>query len=180
MLAWTTPAHPDLHAARSAQRGAIRLRSSLLVVSMAVAGLFVAAWSLSPAWLTGPSHAPHVSANPLAAGQPREVDFGFVELEPARPTPIASFKKGGGMLLHPGDELRYEVLGDPPLPEIELRIGDMSQVLPGPTGTVTVEGPVSSALQATLASKGARHSLPGGAPPRVSVKVQVYSSTRPA
>jgi len=109
----------------------------------------------------------------------REVDFGFAELNPATPTSIASYKNGGNVVLYAGEELRYEVLGDHPLPPIELRVGDTVQTLSAADGKLPIAGPPGQAQPALLAAQGARYSLPGGSPPRVSVKVQVYGGTGP-
>ena len=115
---------------------------------------------------------------------PREVDFGFVELIQGQPTPVVSFKNGGDMMVYPGEEFRYQSLsdsplGDAPIPPIELRVGDTMQVLPGTEGKVQITGPAGKPLQAILMAEGSRHSLPGGAPPKFSVKVQIYGSPRP-
>ena len=122
------------------------------------------------------------TSNRLAtANTSKEVDFGLVELEPEKPMPIISYKKGGNLILFAGDELRFQISGEAPLPDIELRAGSDPQALPGGAeGTLIVVGPSGKALLASMSAKGNRVSLPGGAPPRVSVKVQVYSTVRPS
>jgi hypothetical protein len=118
------------------------------------------------------------AADGVAAGS-REVDFGMVELNPALPMPITSYKHGGNMVVYAGEELRFQVLGDAPLPTIELRAGGATQVLQGSDGQVKVDGPAGKPLPAVMFAQGERLSLPGGAPPRVSVKVQVHGGERP-
>ena len=122
------------------------------------------------------------TSNRLAsANTSKEVDFGLVELDPETSMPIISYKKGGNLILFAGDELRFQISGEAPLPEIELRAGSDPQALPGGAeGTLIVVGPSGQALPASMAAKGNRVSLPGGAPPRVSVKVQVFSTVRPS
>lgn len=111
----------------------------------------------------------------------REVDFGLVELVPETPAPIISYKKGGTLILFAGDELRFQISGEAPLPEIELQTGSDPQALPvGSEGRLIVVGPSGKAFSASMLAKGNRVSLPGGAPSRVSVKVQIYSTVRPS
>ena len=110
-----------------------------------------------------------------------EVDFGMAELDPGgRPVPIASFKRGGPMVLFAGEELYFEALGDAPLPTLVLHAGATVQVLSGTSGRVTIAGPARQALPGALLAQGTRVSLPGGSPARVSVKVQVYGVARQA
>lgn len=121
----------------------------------------------------------NTSNRPASANTSKEVDFGLVELDPETPMPIISYKKGGNLILFAGDELRFQISGEAPLPEIELRAGSDPQALPGGAeGTLIVVGPSGQALLASMSAKGNRVSLPGGAPPRVSVKVQVFSTVR--
>lgn len=117
-------------------------------------------------------------AKPIAS---KEVDFGLVELDRETPMPIISYKNGGNLILFAGDELRFQIIGEAPLPDIELRAGSEPQAFPvGSEGTLIVIGPTGKPLPASMVAKGTRVSLPGGAPPRVSVKVQVYSTVRPS
>lgn len=110
----------------------------------------------------------------------REVDFGFAELDPGgQPVPIPSYKNGGTMVLYAGEELEFQALGDGPLPTIELRVGEQAQMLDVPSGRVKITGPLNRALPAVLLARGSRLSLPGAAPPRISVKVQVFGVARP-
>ena len=114
------------------------------------------------------------------ATAPREVDFGFVELDPGQPVAVPSYKNGGQMVLYAGEEFEFHALADGPIPPIELRAGDQVQLLPGPDGRVKIIGPLSQPLKAVLLAQGpARMSLPGGPPPRISMKVQVFGITRP-
>ena len=108
-----------------------------------------------------------------------EVDFGFVELNPGLATPITSYKFGGSMVLYAGEEVRYQVVGTNPLPSIELRVGDSVHALSGPDGAMRVAGPANRPLVAIMFTQAPRYSLPGGAPPRISVKVQVHGPSRP-
>jgi len=161
---------------RGAQAGFLTMGRGLLLASVVIAAVLALKFVPSGSSTAGPP-APAQAVD--SKGQMREVDFGFVELDPARPVGIASYKNGGNMVLYAGDEFRYQVLGDAPLPQIELRIGDSVQILPGAEGAVELGGPANVPLQAKLVAQGSRHSLPGGAPPRVSVKVQVYGAARP-
>lgn len=115
-----------------------------------------------------------------AKGGLREVDFGLAELDPGgQPVRIPSYKNGGMMVLYAGEELQFEAVGNSPLPTIQLRLGETVQPLPGASGRITIVGPANQALPVTLSAQGQRLSLPGGAPPRVSVKVQVFGPARP-
>lgn len=107
-----------------------------------------------------------------------EVDFGFVELNPGQPMPISSYKHGGNMVLYAGEELRFQSLADGEIPVIELRVGDSVQLLSGSEGKLKIVGPMNQPLTAVLLAKGSRVSLPGGAPPRLAVKLQVFGATR--
>ena len=110
-----------------------------------------------------------------------EVDFGLAELDPGgAAVPIPSYKRGGIMVLYAGEELRFLVMGDGQLPTLELRVGAAVQLLSGASGIVRIEGPARQPLPTMLHAQGARLSLPGGSPPRVSVKVQVFGVARPA
>ena len=119
-----------------------------------------------------------VAASAAPDGQ-RELDFGLVELIPGQPLPIPSYKNGGTMVLNAGEERRVQVMGDNPLPPIELRAGDAAQMLSGPDGKLQISGPAKQPLPALMMAQGTRHSLPGGAPPRIAVKVQVFGAARP-
>lgn len=109
----------------------------------------------------------------------REVDFGFVELQPGQPVAVPSFKYGRAMVLYSGDDFLYQAHFDGPIPPLELRVGDDVQSLSGPAGKIKIVGPLNQPLPAVLLARGARVSLPGAAPPRVSVKVQVVGVARP-
>jgi hypothetical protein len=109
----------------------------------------------------------------------REVDFGFVELELGQSTAIPSYKYGRPMVLYGGDDFEFHVHFDGPVPPLELRTGDDVQSLPGSAGKITIVGPLNQPLPAVLVARGSRVSLPGGAPPRVAVKVQVFGVARP-
>jgi hypothetical protein len=120
------------------------------------------------------------STSPVGTGvQLRELDFGFVELNPNLPTPITSYKHGGNMVLYAGEELRFQVLGDAPHPRIELHVGTQVQPMDGASGSLRVQLDAVGPVPARMLAQGSRHSLPGGAPPRVSVKVQVHGPPRP-
>jgi len=157
-------------------------RSRLLKLSQGLAlGLVVVAVGvhLKHGRLSDANTSAAPAAQGATGGGARELDFGFVELNPGQPTPIGSYKNGGNMVLYAGEELRFQVLGDAPLPPIELRTGDTVQLLPGPEGKVPIAGPPRQALPVLLTAQGSRLSLPGGAPPRIAVKVQVYGGARP-
>ena len=108
-----------------------------------------------------------------------EVDFGFVEVNPGLPTSIPSYKHGGNMVLYAGEELRFQTLADSKTPTVELRVGKDVQLLSGSEGKVKIIGPPNQALPAVMFAEGSRMSLPGGSPPRLSVKVQVFGAARP-
>lgn len=158
-----------------AQSGFLKLSHALVLAVLVVA--------VGVALKFGPSSSDGTSAATAAAGTTndgqREVDYGFVELNPGQPTPITSYKNGGNMVLYAGEELRFQVLGEAPLPSLELRAGGGVQALPGMDGKVQVAGPANQPLPAAMVAQGSRLSLPGGAPPRVAVKVQVYGAARP-
>ena len=107
-----------------------------------------------------------------------EVDFGFVELDPGQPVAIPSYKSGKAMMLYSGDELEFRAFSDGPIALLELRVGEEVQLLPGATGKVEIVGPLNQPLPAVLLARGSRVSLPGGAPPRISVKVHVFGVAR--
>jgi hypothetical protein len=155
---------------RGTQLGFLKLRHALILAALAIAvGVGC-----------GPSdRGDATKGQSKATDGPREVDFGFVELNPEQPTPITSYKNGGNMVVYAGEELRFQVVGDAPLPPIELRTGDSAQLLPGTEGKVQIAGPAGKPLPAVVVDKGSRLSLPGGAPPKISVKVQVYGGARP-
>ncbi len=145
--------------------------ASAVLIALGLAGI-VAGSSLGG--LTGP-------AAPASAGGgvPGEVDFGFVELDHGgRAVSVASYKHGGPMLLHPGEVLHYQAIGDAPLPPLELHLAGRIVDLPGSSGQINVDGAAGQALPVLMRAKGDRESLPGGAPPRVSVKVQVIGPPR--
>lgn len=109
----------------------------------------------------------------------REVDFGFVELDHGgRAVAVASYKLGGSMVLRAGEVLHYQAIGDAPLPALELHLAGRIVTLPGPAGQLSIDGAAGQALPAVMRAQGDRISLPGGAPPRVSVKVQVTGPPR--
>ena len=111
-----------------------------------------------------------------AAGNSPELDYGFVELDHGGlAVPVASYKHGGAMNVRAGQTFQYQVLGDLPLPPVELHLMGVVTALPGASGRIRLEGPAGKALPALMRAGGDRVSLPGGAPPRVSVKVQVLS-----
>ena len=114
-----------------------------------------------------------------SGGALREVDFGFVELDHGgRAVAVASYKHGGSMMLRAGEVLNYQAIGDPPLPALELQLAGRTVLLQSPTGQLVIDGPAGQALPAVMRAQGDRISLPGGAPPRVSVKVQVTGPPR--
>lgn len=115
-----------------------------------------------------------------AAAAVREIDFGFVELNPGLAVPVTSYKHGGPMKLYPGEAIQYQVLGDIASAQIELHAGGQVLPLQGSEGRLQVPGPDHQALPAAMLLRSSRLSLPGGAPPRVSVKVQVFGTARPA
>lgn len=116
-----------------------------------------------------------------AGGLEREVDFGFVELDHGgRAVAVASYKLGGAMMLRAGEVLHFQAIGDPPLPALELHLAGRIIVLPGASGQFKIEAGPGSAVPALMRAQGDRLSLPGGAPPRVSVKVQVTGPPRAA
>lgn len=146
--------------------------SSRIIGGMAIGAMAIAAALVVARLGTGEAPQP-----PLAAGSGpvHEVDYGLVELDHGgAAVAVASFKHGGAMTLLPGDEFRYRAVGREPLPPLELRLGTKTVMLELPAGTVTVGASDSHPQQAVLRALGARVSLPGGAPPRVSVKVEVY------
>ena len=120
------------------------------------------------------------SPSAAAAGSAaREVDFGFVELDHGgRPVAVASYKHGGAMQLRAGEVLHFQAIGDPPLPALELHLAARVILLPGASGQFSVDAVPGSAVAALMRAQGDRVSLPGGAPPRVSVKVQVTGPPR--
>lgn len=109
----------------------------------------------------------------------REMDFGFVEVDPGQPVAVPSYKYGRAMVLYSGEDFEYQVHSDGPIPSLELRVGDDVHPLSGPTGKIRIGGPLNRPLPAVLVAGGSRVSLPGGAPPRISVKVQVWGVARP-
>ena len=120
-----------------------------------------------------------VAGQSANSGVPGEVDFGFVELDPGQATPIPSYRHGGNMVLYAGEELRFQTLADSKTPTVELRAGKNVQLLRGSEGKLKVAGPPNQAMSAVMFAEGSRVSLPGGAPPRLSVKVQVFGPARP-
>ena len=169
-------AAPRLAAARpSATRGLMKLGYLLMLGALAVAALVVLKFG---PWGGGAVSGAAAEAGAASTG-PREVDYGLVELIQGLPAPVTSYKHGGNMVLYAGEELRFQVNGNAPLPAIELRAGAGKQMLPGADGAVQVAGPANQALPALMVAQGSRVSLPGNAPPRVSVKVQVFGAARP-
>ena len=119
------------------------------------------------------------AAASAAGGLEREVDFGFVELDHGgRAVAVASYKHGGAMMLRAGEVLHFQAIGDPPLPALELHLAGRIILLPGASGQLKIEAGPGSALPAVMRAQGDRLSLPGGAPPRVSVKVQITGPPR--
>jgi hypothetical protein len=152
--------------------GRLKLGPVLLLVAL-VAGIGVAL-----SYLPSKGSAVPIGQGAPASG-PHEVDFGFVELNPGQPTPITSYKNGGTMVLYAGESLRFQLVGGATSPSIELRAGDGVQSLAGTAGEVPIAGPPGRPLPALMVAQGERVSLPGGAPPRISIKVQVYGGDRP-
>lgn len=125
-------------------------------------------------------HAQEPRTEMTSPGSSGEVDFGFVELEPGMEIPIPSYKNGGEMVVYAGEDFAYQVVVDGEQPPIELHAGDHVQVLSGAEGKVKIDGPPNKPLPAVLIERDdGRESLPGSAPPRTSVKVQVYGAARP-
>lgn len=157
-----------------AQSGRVRLSYALVIAALVfvVVGVFMYVPSLRGAGAS-------TAAQPgVATGAPREVDFGLVELNPGLPTPITSYKNGGNMVLFAGDELHFEVQGESPPPGIELRVGAGTQTLLGGKGKTLIAGPAGQPQPALMLARGGRVSLPGNAPPRIAVKVQVFGAAR--
>lgn len=119
------------------------------------------------------------ASHSVAKSVPREVDFGFVELHPGHPAAVPSYKHGKAMVLYNGEDFEFHALSDSPIPPLELRVGNDVQLLPGTMGKVKIVGPSNRPLPAVLLARGSRVSLPGGAPPRISVKVRVFGVARP-
>lgn len=158
-----------------AQAGRMRLSQAVILLAVLMVVGVAIRYSLPYRGTVGST----VAAADAPDSSPREVDFGFVELNPGLPVPITSYKHGGPMVLYPGDELRYQVLGDVAATTIELRVGGGATPLPGAGGKVPIGGLGKQPLPATMVLQSNRLSLPGGAPPRVSVKVQVFGASRP-
>lgn len=158
-----------------AQAGRIRLGQAMILLAVLIVIGVASRYSLTYRGMAGST-----AAAPSALdGTLSEVDFGLVELIPGLPVPITSYKHGGPMVLYPGEELRYQVLGDTAETKIELRVGDGATPLPDTDGKVPVAGLGKRPLPAMMVLRSTRLSLPGSAPPRVSVKVQVFGATRP-
>ncbi|MGI9436368.1 MAG: hypothetical protein ACR2Q4_16340, partial [Geminicoccaceae bacterium] len=82
--------------------------------------------------------------------------------------------------VYAGEDFAYQVVADDEIPEIELHAGDSVQRLQGKDGKVRIEGPPNQPLPAVLVElESDRQALPGSAPPRISVKVQVFGPRRP-
>lgn len=121
------------------------------------------------------------AAASAASAAEREVDFGFVELDHGgRAVAVASYKLGGPMMLRAGEVLHFQAIGAPPLPALELHLAGRIVMLPGLAGQINIDGATGQAMPALMRAQGDRVSLPGGAPPRVSVKVQVTGPSRVA
>lgn len=149
-----------------------RRGSAIAMVLLALAVLLAVAGWLIQSRLTG---SPPAQAG-AASGTSPEVDYGFVELDHGGvPVAVASYKHGGAMQVRTGQTLRYEVIGEAPLPPIELHLAGAVTPLPGAAGQVRIHGPQGQKLPAVMRATGDRLSLPGGAPPRVSVKVQILA-----
>ena len=157
------------HAGRGA--GAARLVAPAVLVVLGLVAILAGLGQAGKGAGTAPAS--------VGGGVVREVDFGFVELDHGgRAVAVASYKHGGSMLLHAGEVLHYQAIGDPPLPALELHLPGRTVALPGSTGQIGIEGAAGQALPAVMRAQGDRVSLPGGAPPRVSVKVQVTGPPR--
>ena len=103
----TAPCFND--SGRGAPLGFLKLRHALILAALAIA---VGAGC-------GPSDSGGATkGQSKATDGPSEVDFGFVELNPEQPTPITSYKNGGNMVVYAGEEFRFQVVGDAPLPPI--------------------------------------------------------------
>ncbi|MFM9886734.1 MAG: hypothetical protein ACKVQT_27210 [Burkholderiales bacterium] len=163
------------HSGPCAQRGFLKIWHAVALAVVAIAA--VAFFKFGPSNTDSATGA--ATGKGVATDGPREVDFGFVELNPGMHTPITSYKHGGNMVLYAGEELRFQVVGAAPLPPVELRVGESAHALPGTDGVLLVAGPANQPLPASMVAQGARLSLPGSAPPRVSVKVQVHGAARP-
>ena len=158
-----------------AQAGRMRLGQALILLAVLIVIGVASRYSLTYRDTAGST-----AAAPRAIdGTLSEVDFGFVELNPGLAVPITSYKHGGPMVLYPGEELRYQVLGDTAATIIELRVGGAATPLLDTDGKVPVAGLGKQPLPVTMVLQTTRLSLPGGAPARVSVKVQVFGATRP-
>ena len=136
-------------------------------------GLLLTAWGYLPAGRLGDVR---TGASGAASSASPEIDYGFVELDHgSMPVAVTSYKYGGVMQVQAGQILQYQVVGDAPLPPLELHFAALVTPLPGSAGQIRIEGPAGKPLPAALRASGERLSLPGAAPPRISVKVQVVA-----
>ena len=136
-------------------------------------GLLLAAWGYLPAGRLGDIRSG--ATGPASSASP-EIDYGFVELDHGSiPVTVTSYKHGGVMQVQAGQILQYQVVGDAPLPPLELHFAALVTPLPGIAGQIRIEGPAGKPLPAALRASGERLSLPGAAPPRISVKVQLLA-----
>ena len=152
----------------------------LLVLALAAVWYWQARPSATPPDVAGgvAGAAGGAAGRGASGAGPIEVDYGFVELDPGgAPMPVASYKRGGAMGVRAGQTLQYQLVGDKPLPEVELLLAGAVTTLQGSAGQVLIAGPAGQVLPALMRATGDRLSLPGGAPPRVSVKVQVWAGT---
>jgi hypothetical protein len=108
-----------------------------------------------------------------------EVDFGLAELLPGRQAAVVSYKQGGNMVLYAGEEFQFQIVGNDAVEGIELRVGNAKHILTGKEGKIKIAGPANQPQPATMIEQGSRLQLPGSAPTRISVKVQVYGPARP-
>lgn len=156
---------------RYSYQGFVKPMHALIIVAvLAVGGAAI--------YLSSPK-ATHTSSQSGTAAATAEVDFGLVELLPGRQTPVVSYKQGGNMALYAGEEFRFQIVGTTPVEGIELRVGETVHKLTGSEGKVNIGGPAKQPQPAIMVEQGSRVQLPGAAPTRVSVKVQVYGPARP-
>lgn len=159
------------HAGAVARPAAATWMAAAVLIALGLVGI------MAGSGLGGPA-GPGVSGS-ARSGAPGEVDFGFVEIDHGgRVVAIASYKHGGPMVLHAGEVLHYHAIGDPPLPPLELHLGGRIIDLAESSGQVSIDAAADAPQPAKMRAKGDRVSLPGGAPPRVSVKVQVTGPPR--
>ena len=170
--AWT----PRAETARSGDKSNLPVRRHYAAGGVLL-GLVLAGWGYLPPGGRGDSR---TGASGVAGSASPEIDYGFVELDHGgMPVAVASYKYGGVMQVQAGQILHYQVIGEAPLPPLELHFAALVIPLPGSAGQIRIEGPPGKPLPAVLRASGDRVSLPGAAPPRVSVKVQVLADKAP-